>query len=99
MDAIKATNTLIRKLQLGLNFRITWNEVTRGNIYAAYRYADKSQARPDWKKQLKGRHFSSHAEVIITAEIWLDGKPSEFFFEWLAKLEFGRCSLFPSWSG
>ena len=41
--------------------------------------ADKSLARPDWKKQLKGRHFSSNADVIAAAQIWLDGQPSEFF--------------------
>ena len=37
------------------------------------------------KKQLNGRHFSSDAEVIAATETWLDGQPSEFFFEWLAK--------------
>ena len=42
---------------------------------------------PGLKKQLKGRHFSSNAEVIAAAETWLDGQPSEFSFEWLAKLE------------
>ena len=31
------------------------------------------------KKQLKARHFSSDAEVIVAAETWLDGQPSEFF--------------------
>ena len=62
--------------------------------------ADKSLARPDWKKkQFDGRHFSSDAEVIAAAETWLDGQPSEFFLSGLQKLEFGRCSLFPSWSG
>ena len=65
-----------------------------------YRGADKSLARPDWKKQLKGLHFSSDAEVIVAAETWLDVQPSGFFFlSGLQKLEFGRCSLFPSWSG
>jgi len=34
---------------------------------------------PWTEKQLKGRHFSSHAEVIAAAETWLDGQPSEFF--------------------
>ena len=34
----------------------------------------------DWKKQLKGRHFSSDEEVIAAAETWLDGQHSEFFF-------------------
>ena len=34
---------------------------------------------PGPKKQLKGRHFSSDAEVIAAAETWLDGQPSDFF--------------------
>ena len=38
------------------------------------------------EKQLKGRHFSSDAEVIAAAETWLDGQHSEIFFEWLAKV-------------
>jgi len=41
---------------------------------------------PGPKKQLKGRHFSSDAEVIAAVETWLDGQPSELFFEWLAKI-------------
>ena len=66
-----------------------------------YTGADKSLAQPNWKKkkQLKGRHFSSDAEVIAAVETWLDGQPSELFLSGLQKLEFGRCSLFPSWSG
>ena len=31
------------------------------------------------KKQLKGHHFSSHAEVNAAKETWLDGNISEFF--------------------
>ena len=38
-------------------------------------------------KQLKFRHFSSDADDIAAAETWLDGKTSEFLFEWHAKLE------------
>jgi len=38
------------------------------------------------KIQLKGRHFSSDAEVIAAADTWLDGQPSDFFFLWLAKV-------------
>jgi len=34
---------------------------------------------PWTEKQLKGRHFSSEAEVIAATETWLDGQPSEFF--------------------
>ena len=41
---------------------------------------------PGLKKRLKGRHFSSDTEVIAAAETWLEGQPSEFFFEWLAKV-------------
>ena len=33
-----------------------------------YGAADKSLTRPVWKKQLKGHHFSSDAEVIAAAE-------------------------------
>ena len=42
---------------------------------------------PGLKKQLKGHHFSSNAEVISAAEIWLDGQHSEFFLSGLQKLE------------
>jgi len=38
---------------------------------------------PGLKKQLKGRHFSSDAEIIAAAETWLDGQPSEFFLSGL----------------
>jgi hypothetical protein len=38
------------------------------------------------KKQLKGRHVSSDAEVIAAAETWLDGQPSANFCERLEKL-------------
>jgi len=42
---------------------------------------------PGPKKQLKGRHFSSDAEVIAAAETWLEGQHSEFFLSGLQKLE------------
>ena len=42
---------------------------------------------PELKKQLKGRHFSSDAEVIAAAETWLDRQHSEFFLNGLHKLE------------
>ena len=42
---------------------------------------------PGLKKQLKGRHFSSNAEVIAAMETWLDGQPSKFFLNGLQKLE------------
>jgi len=51
------------------------------------------------KKQLKVRHFSSDVEVIAAAETWLDRHLSKLFLSGLQKLEFGRCSLLPSWSG
>jgi len=57
-------------------------------FYISYcRGADKSLALTRLKKkQLEGRHFSSDAEVIAAADSWLDGQPSEFFFEWLANV-------------
>ena len=42
---------------------------------------------PGLKKQLKGRHFSSDAEVIAAAETWLDGQPSVLFLSGLQKLQ------------
>src|SRR5215469_8596841 len=41
---------------------------------------------PGLKKQLKGRQFSSDAEVIAVAETWLDGQHSDFV-SGLQKLE------------
>jgi len=42
---------------------------------------------PGLKKQLKGRHFLSDAEVTAAAETWLDNQPSEFFLSGLQKSE------------
>ena len=42
---------------------------------------------PGLKKQLKGRHFLSDAEVVAAVETLLDGQPSEFFLSGLQKLE------------
>jgi len=42
---------------------------------------------PGLRKQLKGRHFSSDAEVITASETWLNGQPSDFFLSVLQKLE------------
>ena len=38
------------------------------------------------KKQLKGRNFSSDAEVTAAAETWLDGQNSIFFLSGLQKV-------------
>jgi len=42
---------------------------------------------PGLKKQLKGHHFLSDAEVIAAAVTWLDGQHSEFFLRGFQKLE------------
>jgi len=42
---------------------------------------------PGLKKQLKGRHFPSDAEVIAAAVTWLEEQPSDFFLSGLQKLE------------
>jgi len=39
------------------------------------------------KNQLKGRRYSSDAEVIAAAGTWLGGQPSESFLSGLQKLE------------
>jgi histone-lysine N-methyltransferase SETMAR len=61
---------------------------------------------PGLKKELKGRHFSSDEEVIAAAETRLDPPPlhtleqrAKICIELRGEYEFGRCSLFPSWSG
>jgi len=42
---------------------------------------------PGLKKQLRGRHFSSDAEVIAAADTWLDGQISDSFLSDLQNLE------------
>jgi len=65
--------------------------------YLGFQYLDHPPYSPDLapsdyhlfrglKKQWECRHFSSDVEVIAAAEAWLDGQPSAFFFEWLAKV-------------
>ena len=65
-----------------------------------YRSADKSLAQFDWKKQLKGRHFCPTRRSLLPRRPgWTENLLIFFFLSGLQKLEFGRCSLFPSWSG
>ena len=61
---------------------------------SSYRGADKSLARPDWKK-MKGRHFSSDAEVIAAAETWLDGQTADFFLSGLKQSLVGVACFLP----
>ena len=42
--------------------------------------------QPGPTEKTKGHHFSSDAEVVAVTETWLDGKPSDIFFQWLAKV-------------
>ena len=75
-----------------------WALATQKKLaYLGFQYLDHPPYSPDLapsdyhlfpglKKQLKGRHFSSDAEANSAAETWLDGQPSEFFFEWLTKV-------------
>jgi len=62
--------------------------------YLGFQYLDHPPYSPDLdpsdyhlfpglKKQLKGRHFSSDAEVIAAAETWLDGQPTDFLLSGL----------------
>ena len=63
-------------------------------MWSTYRGADKSLARPDWKKNWKVATFRPTWRSLLPVETSLDGQISE-----LQNLEFGRCSSFPSWSG
>ena len=48
---------------------------------------DKSLARPDWKKNnWKVAIFRPTRRSLLSAETWLDGQTSDFFFEWLTKV-------------
>jgi len=63
-----------------------WSGSQVARVNSQYSGADKSLALPDWKKQLKGRQFSSDAEVIGAAQTWLDGQHLNFF-EWLVRVK------------
>ena len=70
-----------------------WELATQKKLaYLGFQCLDHPPYSPDYhlfpglKKQLKVRHFSSDAEVIATAETWLDGQPSDFFLSGLQKL-------------
>jgi len=55
--------------------------------YSPYLAPSDYHLFPGLKKQSKGRHFSSVAEVIAAAETRLDGQPSELFLNGLQKLQ------------
>jgi histone-lysine N-methyltransferase SETMAR len=69
-----------------------WALATQKKLaYLGFQYPDHPPYSPDLaqsdyhlfpglRKQLKGRHFSTDAEVSAAAETWLDGQLSEFFF-------------------
>jgi len=75
--------------QLGISSeRVHWALATQKKLaYLGFQCFDHRPNSPDLapldyhlfpglKKQLKGRHFSSDAEVIAVAETWLDGQTS-----------------------
>ena len=64
-----------------------------------YRVADKSLARPDWKNNWKVAIFRQTRRSLLPRRPGWTDKCRIFFLSGLQKLEFGRCSLFPSWSG
>ena len=63
-----------------------------------YRGADKSLARPDCKNNWKVAIFPpTWRSLLPRRPCWTDNRLN--FSSGLQKLEFGRCSFFPSWSG
>ena len=64
-----------------------------------YRDADKSLARLEWKKNWNVAIFLPTRRSLLPRRPGWTDKLRIFFFMGLQKLEFGRCSLFLSWSG
>ena len=65
-----------------------------------YRGADKSLDWPDWKNNWKVTIFRLTKRSLLPRRSgWTDKFLIFFFLSGFQKLEFGRCSLFPSWSG
>ena len=62
------------------------------SVHSQYRGADKSLVRPNWKNNWKVAIFRPTRWSLLP-------QPSELCLSGLQKLEFGRCGLFPSWSG
>jgi len=68
-------------------------------LRSAYKGADKSLARPDWRNNWKVAIFCPMRRSLLPRRSgWTDNLLNCF---WVAckNLEFGRCILFPSWSG
>jgi len=82
-QARRAISTTSRR-ELSSGFIFLVRQGAEGNL----RHSDRNitTCSLDWR-QLKGRHFSSNAEVIAAAETWLDGQPYELFLSGLQKLE------------
>ena len=75
------------------------NACTVRNAICLYRGADKSLTRPDWKNNWKVTIFRPTRRSLLPRRPGWMGNLLNFFLSGLQKLEFGRCSLFPSWSG
>ena len=64
-----------------------------------YRGADKSLARSDWKNNWKVAIFRPTRKSLLPRRSGWTENLLIFFLSGLQKLDFGRSSLFPSWSG
>ena len=63
------------------------------------RGADRSLARPDWKNNWKDAIFRRKRRSLLPRRPGWTDNLLDFFLSGSQKLEFGRSSLFPSWSG
>jgi len=67
---------------------------------SAYRGADKSYAQLDWKSNWKVAIFRQTKWSLLPRRPgWTDNLLNFFFLSGLQKSYYGRCTLFPSWSG
>ena len=69
------------------------------SIVHYYRGADKSLARPNWKKIISSQFFVRRGGHCCRGDLVGRTTFRILFLSGLRKLEFGRCSLFPPWSG
>ena len=68
--------------------------------FVAYtRGVDNSLAQPDWKNNWKVAIFRPTRRSLLPRRPGWTDNLLNFFLSGLQKLQFGRCSLFPSWSG
>ena len=100
-ECLEGTNLL--RCQPGWTIRhyqvAGWSAQAHAKAATNYIGADKSLARLDWKNNWKFTIFRPTRRSLLPRRPgWTENLP-HFFLSDLQKLEFGRCSFFPNFSG